>query len=71
MKKLKKYSVEKGFISKLIESKDFKTLKDKQIQPFFLTGDNRRVFQFISDVFKETGEVPTPRVIRQKFPNYD
>ena len=45
MKKLKQYSVERGFISKLIESKDFKLLKDQQIQPFFLTGDNRRVFQ--------------------------
>ena len=71
MGKLKKYSVEKGFISKLVESKDFKTLKDKQIQPFFLTGDNRRVFLYISQMFKETGEVPTPRVLKQKFPNYE
>ena len=71
MNKTKQYSVERGFISKLIETKDFKTLKDKQIQPFFLTGDNRRVFQYISDIFKETGEVPTPRVIGQKFPNYE
>lgn len=69
-KKQKQYSIEKGFISKLIETKDFKVLKDLQIQPFFLTGDNRRVFQYISDVFKETGEVPTSRVLEQKFPNY-
>ena len=71
MKKVKQYSVERGFISKLVESKDFKTLKDQQIQPFFLTGDNRRVFQYIQECFKTTGEVPTPRVIKQKFPNYD
>ena len=71
MKKVKQYSVERGFISKLIETKDFKTLKEKQIQPFFLTGDNRRVYQYISEVFKETGEVPTYRVIKQKFPNYE
>lgn len=71
MKKVKQYSVEIGFISKLIETKDFKTLKEKQIQPFFLTGDNRRVYQYISEVFKETGEVPTYRVIKQKFPNYE
>lgn len=71
MKKVKQYSVERGFISKLIESKDFKTLKDQQIQPFFLTGDNRRVFQYIQEVFKTTGEVPTPRVIKQKFPSYE
>lgn len=71
MKKVKQYSVERGFISKLVESKDFKLLKDQQIQPFFLTGDNRRVFQYIQDCFKTTGEVPTPRVIKQKFPNYE
>lgn len=68
--KKRQYSVEKGFISKLIETKDFKVLKDQQIQPFFLTGDNRRVFQYISDIFKETGEVPTQRVLQQKFPSY-
>ena len=71
MKKVKQYSVERGFISKLLEDKNFKMLKQLQIQPFFLTGDNRRVFQYISDIFKETGEVPTPRVIGQKFPNYE
>ncbi len=71
MKKIKQYSVERGFISKLVETKDMKLLKDQQIQPFFLTGDNRRVFQFIQETFKETGEVPTPRVIGQKFPSYD
>lgn len=71
MKKTKQYSVERGFISKLVESKDFKLLKEQQIQPFFLTGDNRRVFQYIQESFKTTGEVPTPRVINQKFPNYE
>lgn len=71
MKRVKQYSVERGFISKLVESGDFKTLKDLQIQPFFLTGDNRRVFQYIQEQFKTTGEVPTPRVIKQKFPSYE
>lgn len=71
MKKLKQYSVERGFISKLVESKDFKLLKDQQIQPFFLTGDNRRVFLYIQESFKTTGEVPTPRVLKQKFPSYE
>ena len=71
MSKVKQYSVERGFISKLIETKDFKLLKDLQIQPFFLTGENRRVFQYIQECFKTTGEVPTPRVIQQKFPSYE
>ena len=70
-KKTKQYSVERGFISKLIECKDFKLLKELQIQPFFLTGDNRRVFLYIQESFKETGEVPTPRVLNQKFPSYE
>ena len=71
MKKVKQYSVERGFVSKLVETQDFKLLKDQQIQPFFLTGENRRVFQYIQDTFKTTGEVPTPRVLKQKFPNYE
>lgn len=69
--KNKNYSVERGFISKLLEEKDMKLLKDQQIKPSFLTGDNRRVFAFIQVQFKETGEVPTPRVLAQKFPSYD
>ena len=69
--KSNQYSVERGFISKLVESKDFKVLKDQQIKPFFLTGDNRRVFVYIQEMFKTTGEVPTPRVIKRKFPSYE
>lgn len=69
--KPKKYNIERGFISKLVESKDMKLLKDAQIKPFFFTGDNKRVFLYILDTFRETGEVPTPRVLKQKFPNYE
>lgn len=69
-KKRGQYSVEKGFVSKLVETGDFKTLKDQQIRPSFLTGDNRRVFQYIMDTFKQTRECPTPRVLGQKFPSY-
>lgn len=64
------YSVERGFISKLLETGDMRLLKDLQIKPFFLTGENRKVFQYIMDTFKITGEVPTPRVISHKFPSY-
>lgn len=71
MRKLKQtYSVERGFISKLVETGDMKLLKDLQIRPNFLTGDNKRVFLYISDMFTNTGEVPTPRVLLQKFPSY-
>lgn len=69
--KSKNYNVERGFISKLLEDKDMKLLKDQQIKPSFFTGDNRRVFTFIQNQFKESGEVPTPRVLAQKFPSYE
>ena len=64
------YSIERGFISKLLETKDMKHLKDAQIKASFLTGENKKVFLFIQDTFKNTGEVPTERVIKRKFPNY-
>ncbi len=70
-KKNKNYNVERGFMSKLVEDKDMKLLKDQQIKPSFLTGENRRVFSFIQSQFKDTGEIPTPRVLAQKFPNYE
>ena len=69
-KKTKQFNVEKGFISKLLEEKDMKLLKDQQIKPSFFTGDNKRVFLYIQSVFKETGEVPTPRALGQKFPSF-
>ena len=68
--KTKKYNIERGFISKLVETKDMKLLKDVQIKPSFFTGDNKKVFLYIQDSFRESGEVPTPRVLRQKFPSY-
>ena len=72
MKKVKKklYDIEKGFISKLLESKDMKLIKDIQIKSSFFTGENKRVFLYIQKTFKETREIPTPRSVEQKFPNY-
>ena len=69
--KPRKYNIELGFISKLLETKDMKLLKDLNIKSFFLTGDNKRVFKYIQKTFRETGEVPTCRIIEQKFPNYE
>ena len=67
----RKYNIELGFISKLIETKDMKLLKDLDIKSSFLTGENKRVFKYIVKTFNETGDVPTDRVIRQKFLDYD
>lgn len=66
----KYFNVEKGFISKLLETKDMPTVKDSQISVYFFTGENKRIFQFIVDSYKEDGEVPTLRVLQRKFPDF-
>lgn len=65
------YNIEQGLISKLLETKDITTLKDAQITPKFFSGEDRRVFSFIYDSILNSGEVPTERAIKAKFPNYD
>lgn len=64
------YDIDRGFISKLIETKDMKLVKELQIKPSFFTGDSKRVFEYIEKVFRETGSVPTERVITYQFPKY-
>ena len=70
-KRQKKYSIERGFISKLIETQDMTTVKDKQISPAFFTGENRLVFYYILEQYNHNGAVPTPRAVRQKFGTYE
>ena len=70
-KSVSEYNIELGFISKLIETKDMKFVKDLGITTSFFTGEHKRVFMFIQNTFKTSGEVPTPRVIQQKFPSYE
>lgn len=70
-KKTKHFNVEKGFLSKLVETKDFKILKDQQIKLSFFTGENKNIFLFIQKNYKENGEVPTARAVNRKFPNYE
>lgn len=67
----KKYDIERGLISKLLETKDIATVKDMQIKPFFFGGDNRKAFKFINDTYLKTGEIPTTRVFKNKFKNYE
>lgn len=66
----KRYSTERGFLSKLLETKDFKTVKEQQIKSSFFTGDSRRVFQYVSEMYSRSGEVPTQRAVNHKFPNF-
>lgn len=64
------YDVERGFISKLLQTKDISTIKDSQIRPDFFSGESRTVYQFIQDTILETGEVPSVRALKRKFPTY-
>lgn len=64
------FDVEKGFISKLLQTKDIMSVKDFQIKPTYFTGEGRLAYQFIYDTVLSTGEVPTVRAFQRKFPQY-
>jgi replicative DNA helicase len=62
--------IERGAISKLLETRDLKPFKDAQVKPSFFTGDHLNAYRFIEKTFAETGEAPTLRVFRKKFQAY-
>lgn len=66
-----KFDIEAGFISKLLEIKDTGIIKDARITPHFFTGDSKSAYKYIYDVVLDTGEVPTVRAFKRKFPHYD
>jgi replicative DNA helicase len=70
-KKSVSYNVERGLISKLIETKDLLTVKDLQMRASYFSGEHKRAYQFIFDTAINTGEVPTVRTFEKKFPNYE
>ena len=65
------YDVEKGFISKLLQTKDIMSVKDYQIKPNYFSGESRLAYQFIYDTVLSTGEVPSVRAFQRKFPRYE
>ena len=64
------FDVERGFISKLLQTKDMSVVKDRGIKTDFFTGDNRSAYDYIFSVFMSTGEVPTIRAFQRQFPRY-
>lgn len=66
----KKYNIESGFISKLLETKDIITVKDLQIKKSYFSGDSKNAYNFILDSLKENGDIPTVRVFKRRFPSY-
>ena len=65
------FNVERGLISKLLETKDILTVKDSQIKLSYFTGYDKSAFSFIQDTVLKTGEVPTVRAFQRKFPTYE
>ena len=62
--------IDRGFISKLLQSKDLITVKDNQININFLMGEAKACYKFIYETALESGEVPTVRVFKKKFPTF-
>jgi replicative DNA helicase len=63
--------LERGFISKLLETKDMNFVKDEQIRPHFLYGKHKQAYYYIEEYFVESGEVPTLRAFKREFPDYE
>lgn len=64
------FDIEKGFISKLLETHDMLMVKDNQIKVSYFSGESRTAYQYIYDIVMSTGDVPTVRAFNRKFPNY-
>lgn len=66
------FDIEKGFISKILESGDIIAVKDKQIKPYFLTDmDYKKAYKYINDFYLKNGTVPTVRVFKKQFPDLE
>lgn len=63
--------VQVGLITKLLETKDIITVKDLQIKPMFFSGENKQVFSYIDKYYQVNNDVPTVRLIKQNFPQYE
>lgn len=67
-----RYNIELGFISKLLETGDILTVKDKQIKnKFFSDKELKKAYKYINDFYMQNGVAPTIRVFQQQFPNLD
>lgn len=66
-----KIVIERGIISKLLEAGEFSILKDKQIKAYFFSKENRKVFKYLDDFYMKNGKVPTLRVFKSKFPDFE
>lgn len=67
-----KYDIERGLLSKILETGDYVTLVDKKIKRYFFSeGENRQAIKFIADYYSKNGSVPTVRVFKHQFPKFE
>ena len=65
-----KLEVERGFISKLLETGDMSSVNDRQIKPYYFSGMNVKVFRYLQEYFMKNNELPTSRVLASQFPDF-
>ena len=63
--------VEVALISKLLETKDYDTLKDKQITLQYFEEDYKDCIRFIDKYYMQHGLIPTVKVFKSKFPDVE
>lgn len=64
-------SVEVELLSKLLETKEYDVLKDKQITPQYFEDTYKPCINFIDDFYMKNGVVPTIRIFKNRFPNVE
>lgn len=63
-------NIDRGFITKLIETKDMEYINDKQIDSSFITSpEYKKIYNFITAYYQKNDSVPTYRIIKRSFPN--
>ena len=64
-------NIDKSFVSSLLQAGDLSTVKDKQIRNNFLGIESRAVYKYICAYSEAHGKMPTQRVIKRQYPDYE
>lgn len=62
--------IERSLVSKVLETKDIRTVIKNKISKKFFVGESKEVFQFIVEYYGDYMEVPSIDVVHRYFPNY-
>ena len=64
-------NLEHEFISKIIETESMRAMIEKRINPDFLKGRFRPIYQFMYNYYKDYRKTPSLDVIKREFPDFD